>query len=87
MKLQKNPCIYSDTKKVCAREGNFYEECLIMHVDRIIELEKLPFFSSHQCNNAKIIELKIAGNRIFVQFLKVSFYHPIGYLLTENGKR
>lgn len=77
MKLQKSPCIYSDTKKVCAGEGNFYEERHVIQVDRIIELEKLPFFFSHQCNNdAKIIGLKIAGNRIFAQFLKSPFITP-----------
>lgn len=76
MKLQKSPCIYSDTKKVCAGEGIFYGECHIIHVDRTIELEKLPFFS-HQCNNdAKIIGLKIAVNRIFAQFIKSPFITP-----------
>lgn len=43
MKLQKSPCIYNDIKKVCAGEGQFYEEYHVIHVDRTIELEKLPF--------------------------------------------
>lgn len=58
MKLQKSNAFIVILNR-CAGEGHFYEECHIIHVDRTIALEKLPFFS-HQCNNdAKIIGLKI----------------------------
>lgn len=45
-------------------EEHFYEECQVIPVDRIIELENLPFFFSHQCkNDAKTIGLNIAGEQ------------------------
>ena len=53
----------------------------------MIELGKLLFFCSHQCNtDAKTIRLKIVEEKD-MHTIKVGLYYPRGYLLITNGER